>query len=257
MRLQAAVLSLVCACAQRVMYISADASPGEDRPTDVLPVGDTQLPAANDVNQPVSSCGVGGFRCNVVSGEGCQVGETCVLYLSISGYATRCRVGTRALGETCDAADLMPMTCAPGLVCSAGLCRKPCCRGDDSSCRDTPQLGSGSRCSVNTYLQRLPDFFLCSEPCDWRTQDCPNDYLCYPDQGGNTLCLPPGPGRAGDPCSTANDCGPHMACSQTSTVGMAGQCRPVCTESIACPPPYRRCARVSDSVFGFGVCSLN
>jgi hypothetical protein len=167
-------------------------------------------------------------------------------------------VGAGATGAPCVSAT----DCAPGLACvgdgATAQCRPYCC-DDPSSCEKgtycaerslKPEGDAGSGLSVPVCIPA--DNCSLDEP-----YPCPTGKQCKCKEGTacavvkddqTTSCVPPGDGRAGDPCP----CAAGYVCSKS-----AQACLKLCsTTSANAECGSGKCQSVAYLPSGFGVCGL-
>ncbi len=134
--------------------------------------------------------------------------------------------GGRALGEPCVEPPVdTPTACGAGLLCIyeneeslEGICHEFCeTRSDcpeNHSCRaisldDGPSQNWGL-CAADAPPPPPPP----PPTCDVFAQDCvDSDEMCVLQDRGQNLCVSPGSGTQGAPCSTATDCSSGLQCA--------------------------------------------
>jgi hypothetical protein len=125
---------------------------------------------------------------------------------------SHCIVGYGSPGNTCTSTE----DCTAGAACLGGICTEVC----DPTGADT--CGTARCHAWGGFGQGIDGF--CLDDCDVRAPDCPSQWGCYLDVGGD-YCAPPAnfpPNGEGVPCDFVNDCAPGLQCVQ-------GRCHPTCT----------------------------
>ncbi len=167
-------------------------------------------------------------------------------------------------GGDFDAPCLSGRDCAPGFACvgesHAGLCRPYCCEGQQGCAEgllcterqlvvSDPDAGAPVSVPVCTRPDNcdLSQPYPCSEELRAKNEcTCREGLACTVIAGGQTSCLPPGAGLAGEacPCAWGHICsqGTQRCLKLCSTVAGASDCTP------------GRCQGSKDLPEGYGVC---
>lgn len=188
--------------------------------------------------------------CNYQSGEGCASGQACRPVLTNGQAQPGCvPAGSAEEGESCSEDN----DCIARHLCAAGTCRRACCGDDWNACPE------GRSCFVNR------SFLIGGEPISTGVRVCAPVNECDPldpvqtctdgeeclvvDSRGSSACLPPGAGRAAEPCPCAG-----------GFVCIAGSCRRLCRAvegggSPFCPPTEGICIHFDRNAEGVGECT--
>jgi hypothetical protein len=175
-------------------------------------------------------------ECKLVLGGG-QIERSCVASGSAPEFAP------------CNAA----ADCGPGLGCAlvgaqgTGVCRTYCC-GDGETCAPHTYCAPRPMAEAGDPDVKIP---VCVDADDCTLLDnsqCGAGLVCAVVRAdGTTACIPPGPGKQGDPCP----CAGGFACSK-----LKNQCYKIChvdPASQECDPGYS-CQHNASLPDGFGVC---
>ncbi len=189
---------------------SADTDAGGTPPDAGPPAGDggsssgacSPTVTPNGCAAPNSKCGL------VVSKYGCQP------------------PGTATDGQACTS-NSAGDSCAAGLFCLSGACRRFC-----DTAAATSGCASDEACSLQLTWNGGPPagerFFICvktGSECDVLSQTCVGTNACYFTQAGSK-CLTPGTVADGQTCQYANDCTKGAACLSLNSAG--ARCHRLC-----------------------------
>jgi hypothetical protein len=195
---------------------AAGASTRQDARTGSSDDGDT----TSDTGSPRDHylCGGDNAECDLLNANSCDEGTGCRYFVAETGtgesYARCVAVGEGNVGEACDDSS----SCAAGLVCSDGSCKKYCCDlGSSNECTDK------QACIIEVLNQddeisgvRLCD--RCDECNPLTAQGCARGLGCYPIKSPDTdigcrLCLESdGRKKPGEACDFPNQCEPGSGC---------------------------------------------
>jgi hypothetical protein len=219
----------------------------------------TEVDSSDFIIDPDGSS-VYGVECSVWD-QDCGGGDKCMPWANDGGMqwnATRCSPIAPSPGQAGDPCTMegSPFSgiddCDIGLMCFhvdpntlEGVCVAMCEGSENSPVCSDP--------SLTCTIANEGTIILCLQPCDPLAQDCPDGLSCQagPDQ---FVCVRPGEGVVGDPCSLFVDCDPGLSCVPLSTAMCDGLC---CTEacdpvSPMCTQPEQTCLPLGDA----GVCSV-
>ncbi len=151
--------------------------------------------------------------------------------------------------------------CAPGLACvsegSTAACRPYCCAqattcAAGAYCAERPLQGASGKTAIGVPVCVPADDCSLDDP-----YPCPTNKQCKCQAGtacavvkddGTTSCVPPGKGRAGEPCP----CAAGFVCSKTTNA-----CLKLCsTTSGTADCGTGKCLAVAGLPKGFGICGL-
>ena len=215
---------------------------GQDVGQEVVDAGADLSPDKNEVMclQPKPGCTAQnpGAACDPYCQSGCGCAEHCVV-VDVTGAPTCSQPlpGSLPVGRSCDVASagtpIQTDACAAGLTCLRDGCGTHCfryCRGD----ADCP----GSSCSRPVIRNGNPGGYkVCEMPfttCDplkTSASGCPlGGQTCYlsPTGADKVFCdCPAGDKRESQPCDSAQDCLPGLACVDASNTGDL-RCRAAC-----------------------------
>lgn len=227
-------------------FLSACPPGGEvSRPPEVVP------PSPPEV-RPVT---VGRFADCTPSGFSdvvCDTGLHCAIVrvgdAPSFGYVSKCVPNADKplkLGEACQFDQAGPAgpsgsglqfdSCATGLSCVEGSCRKLCALRERGSCGDElcvlPTRVSGTGfCAPSDKCQAVFPQSPCGRDAEGNTRNC---YVLTDDKGGGTFCLKQEPygdstGLLDSPCERSANCQAGLACTVTGRMGRDAVCRPYC-----------------------------
>lgn len=205
-----------------------DSGPGRDSGTgggvDSGPGSDAGGTDAGGPACPESPCRLVAPQCGCPGDQGC--------YIDTSDQRACGARGPEREGQACSG----PTACQAGLMClgSGGFCARFC--DSDADCS-----GAGSICGVRLLDASgapIPNVTLCSISCDPLTgSGCPSGQGCaiLQEQSGAmrgfTICRAEGPGTAGSPCFTEEDCRTGHICADA---GFGDECIQLCTSDFDC-----------------------
>jgi hypothetical protein len=192
--------------------------------------------------------------CNYQTQAGCDRDETCQPSFTRNGkkIAPACLpAGKRASGEACDAEN----TCARGLVCAGGTCRKMCCGRDWSACDAGQSCFRQLQFSVDGAATDT-GAWLCFPV---HTCNVLDSQACAPgrdckivDPTGNEACIPHGSEQVGARCGGGASCDRGLTC-------VDGICRRLCAAELcgepACPAAEGSCVHFQRNPPGVGECT--
>jgi len=251
---------LLAACVGFLGFLAACPPGGEvSRPPEVVP------PAPPEVRPVVvgkfADCTPSGFS-DVV----CEPGLRCAIVRvgdpPASGYVAKCvPVADKPLqlGASCQLDQPAPSgpslqydSCAAGLGCVEGTCRKLCALRERGPCGDElcvlPTRVSGTGfCAPSDKCQAVFPQSPCTPDGMGNPRSC---YVLTDDKGGGTFCLKQEPygdssGLLDSPCERSANCQAGLACVVTGQMGRDAVCRPYC--ALPEPPdggmaPVVKCA---------------
>jgi len=230
-----------------ISLVVVGAGCGDDRPpgdasvadadTGLTDGGGTDSGGTDAAMDTGTSMQCGGNECNIVTGDGCPVGQGC--YFLSTGPNTEPMAICQPTGFGTDGVPCMnQQDCQSGWDCVPGLrvCLKLCCFGDDSACP------SGQRCSTRyvwmdaagTTIETDGAYCSGSVDCDPLAQTGCGTEACYTDTpgDGSLLCAMPGVSAEGEACTALNDCAAGLYCVGS---GAGLQCHRYCAVSTGMP----------------------
>jgi hypothetical protein len=169
---------------------------------------------------------------------GCPSGKVCYPDTPSTGMTCIASDGI-TLGQPCSG-----LTCASGLGCFNGSCRKYCLA--DSDC---PLVAQARACMPTYWIgtkTAIPGVSVCAQVCDPVSpqyprsplQACPVGFGCGPSSSnpGASNCVPqPGYGISYSTCTGIFDCAPGYYCTNS------GICAQFCYSDLDCMESYETC----------------